>query len=142
MFKGEIAQHNTADNAPENPIEDENKDVKYYDYREVPEEIENQLREMGINEAALERGNLPERVFSPETIELYKKLKDIIMKEYENFSVETIATKDEEAIDEVSGYNDEAEAFRDRDVTEQGLKTDDAVKCFEDEKRILLSKNP
>jgi len=105
---------------------------RYFDYNETGYSINKALENFGISHNSLLESPKKERQFSQETLNLYSDLKDIVMKEWEDFKNSEGAEK------EMTGYEDEAQAFSSRTIGEEGLLSSDALKCFEDEVRTKI----
>lgn len=114
----------------------EKKSSEYFDYNKENYSIEKGLEEFGIDKNSLRPEKNKEREFSQETLELYSLLKNIVLNEWEDFKNEL--KNNEKLSKQVLGYKDEAEAFSDLEIRQEGLLSSDALKCFEDEVRTKI----
>lgn len=99
-------------------------------------DLEKTLAAMGIKGNEFGTKNYQERIFAMENEKLYQDLKVIIDEEWLKFQIELINGK--KTSEQILKYQNEAEFFSNRNVIENGLPTNDNVKCFEDEKRTKI----
>jgi predicted RNA methylase len=117
------------------------KKTEIFDYEKYFKVLQDGIKILGVTTEDLSRSKKSERKFSPESWKLYERLEMLIEDEWGKFTKEF--EEGEIKNEQLKKYDDEAEAYDNLPKTYEhlgvtsGLRTFDAMRCFEDKIRTL-----